>query len=684
MAFIGKSRYKWLGTLIFGFVVFLFACQLSQDQKVQNTISFNSIYDTLAQFDSVVIVLKAPDGHTLDIVFKGKVDDPKEIEKLTAPHWDGGMVIVSITGYDAGKVVYKTETPFNGNTNTKDSTHYFLVPNGGLSSLIRELVMIEGDSLPIPSITVAPANLLDKSLKITSSNSEVILLGSAYMKALKPGTADLVFKLNSDTSKSLSIHVSVLINGRIPESIALSAESLIVAVNGAPALLSVKASPTSASNAVTWLMNDGSIASVSSEGIVLGLKKGGTWLHVVSKEKPTVVDSAWIYVEDPKPVESVRFVNRSVDLFVNGAAESLYVVVLPALANPQVEFTVSDPAKIQVKDGRIIGLAEGLGWVFAKSKENPLKIDSLKVTIQTAEQIDSVRISPRTLKLFTGGEGVALTAKVYPPLSTQKVQWGTTAPSIATVDESGNALPLSPGKVKIFATSSADKLKFDTLEITVKRDPPILSVGQDTVVSVGQNVSFFPTVALQEYGVVTMFKYDLNGDNIWDDSSTSIKELSFKFDLEKEYRVRFYVRDTEKNDTIATKLVKAVKGPVVIIRSPLANSSFNRSVIDVVWSINGTDQDSLKKESLIHDGANIITRGSKDAAGTVFSSSITVFYDTLAPNKPLVHGPAATISTTPAWTWATGGSGGAGVFRIALDAEVYSGSAEIKDPTFND
>jgi hypothetical protein len=682
MTFISGSSFKRLAALFSGFVILLFACQVSQDEKDQETISFNSIYDTLAQFDSVVIVLKATDGHTLDIVFKGKVDDPKDIEQLPAPHWDGGIVIVSITGYDAGKPVYKTETPFNGATDTKDSTHYFLVPDGGLSSLISELVLIEGDSLLIPTITVTPANLIDKKVKVTSSNPEVIWLSSTYMKALRPGTADLVFKLVSDTSKSLSIHVAVQINSRIPESITLSADSLIVAANGGPAFLSVKASPSSASNAVTWIMKDGAIASISPEGMVLGLKSGGTWLHAVSKEKPSVLDSAWIAVENPKSVESVRFVSRSVDLYVGGAAESLYVVTLPALANPQVEFGVSDPVKIQIKDGRVTGLAEGLGWVVATSKENPLKNDTLNVVILPAQEIDSIRISPRTVHLFTGGTSVALAGKVYPPGSTQKVQWGSVAPSIATVDELGNAVSVAPGKVKIHATSAADKLKSDTIEITVKHDPPILSIGQDTVVPVGQAVSFLPTVASQEYGSVTMFKYDLNGDNVWDDSSTAIKQLTFKYDSEKEYRIRFYVRDTEKNDTIATKWVKAVKGPVVLIRSPLANSSFNKNTIDVSWSVNGTDQDSLKKETLTHEGANVIVRGVKDAAGTFFSTFITVYYDTIAPNRPMVHGPAATISTTPSWTWTTGGLGGAGVYRVALDLENYTNSVEIKDTEF--
>ena len=82
MRFEKKSAYKWIPILLSGLVLFLFACRLSQDEKVENTISFNSIYDALAAYDSVVITLKAPDGHTIDVVYRGKVEQQMTFNRI--------------------------------------------------------------------------------------------------------------------------------------------------------------------------------------------------------------------------------------------------------------------------------------------------------------------------------------------------------------------------------------------------------------------------------------------------------------------------------------------------------------------------------------------------------------------------------------------------------------------------
>jgi len=207
-------------------------------------------------------------------------------------------------------------------------------------------------------------------------------------------------------------------------------------------------------------------------------------------------------------------------------------------------------------------------------------------------------------------------------------------------------------------------------------DAPQVSVGQDTVVSLGQTLSFLPVVAPQEFGVVVQFKVDFDGNLTWDDSSATLKTVSYKFDVEKEYSVRFYVRDTEGNQTIVIKKVRAVKGPVVAIVSP-ANNSYSRiAVIAVKWTVNDVEQDSLKSATL-KDGANTITRTVKDAAGTPFSSSITVTLDSLAPNKPVVVGSSPT-SANPKWTWTSGGQGGSGDYRFHLGAEPTAADTETR------
>jgi hypothetical protein len=209
---------------------------------------------------------------------------------------------------------------------------------------------------------------------------------------------------------------------------------------------------------------------------------------------------------------------------------------------------------------------------------------------------------------------------------------------------------------------------------------PKLSVGRaDTNVALGASVGILPVVASQEYGLVTGFKWDIDGIPGWDDSSGAVKALEVKFDQEKEYVLRFYVRDTEGNEVIVTKKVRAVAGSVVNIISPLDGAYVNKAALLIVWTIDGVQQAS-GTGTVLKNGANVITRSAKDGTGRISYAAITVYLDSIPPAKPLVRMGGGIATALPTWTWAPGG-GGAGVFRVAVDSESFAGG-ELRDTAF--
>jgi hypothetical protein len=675
------SIFKRFSLLLVAVVMTFLACQLTQNGTTVDSLSFTNLYDSLAQYESVTIVIKAKDGTVMDTIYQGKVDTYAEIEKLRVKGWDGGEILVEIIGFNGGIAVYKVEKNFDGKTDRTNSTSIIFVPGTTLTSNPKDLLVFEGDSLLLPIITISPVNLSNKNLIWKSSNQTFVSISGKYVKGNKVGAADLTVALQVDTTRSFVFKVSVERNTKIPESLALSPETLFVATAGAAEHLSVVASPLSASHAVIWSILDPLIASVDSNGAVIGIKKGITVLKAVSKEKSSIFDTAVVVVSDPVPVEKIRYLKDSTEIFIRGAAEKLLVEVLPAKSNPAVDFIVTDPLKVELKNGSITGLIEGTTFVIVKSKENPLLMDTLSVRVSATQIVDSVRISPRALKLFTGGESGTLIGKVLPNSASSKIQWSSTNSDIASVDASGKVIPRSPGNIKIRAISLADSLKQDSIDVLVKRDPAQMTIGSDTVISVGQILAFLPVVPLQEYGVVVQFKWDLDGNLAWDDSSAAVKSVSYKFDTEKEYNVRFYVRDTEGNETIVAKKVRAVIGPRVNISSPTNNSYSRVASITVTWTVNDTAQILLTTETL-KDGPNTITRTVKDAAGTPFSTSVLVTLDSVSPNKPIVKGAALISNAQPTWTWASGGLGGNGTFRFALDIENFATAAEVKDTLY--
>jgi hypothetical protein len=675
------SIFKRFSLALVAAVMTFWACQLTQNGTTVDSLSFTNLYDSLTLYESVTIVIKAKDGTVMDTIYQGKVDTYAEIEKLRVKGWDGGEILVEIIGFNGGVAVYKVQKDFDGKTDRTNSTSIIFVPGTTLSSNPKDVLIFEGDSLLLPSITITPANLSNKRLIWKSSNQAVLVINDRYLKGMQVGLAELTVALQADTTRTFVFKVSVERNTKIPESLTLSAESLFVATAGAAEHLSVVASPFSASKAVTWTLLDPTLASVDSNGAVIGIKKGATVLKATSKKKSSIFDTAWVIISDPVPVEKVRFLKDSTEIFIRGAAEKLLVEVLPSKSNPAVEFVVIDPLKLRLTNGNITGLVEGSTSVIVKSKENPLLMDTLLVRVSATQIVDSVRISPRTLKLFTGGESATLIGKILPNSASSKIQWSSTNSDIASVDASGKVSPKTPGNIKIRAISLADSLKQDSIDVVVKHDPAQMTIGSDTVISVGQTLAFLPVVPLQEYGVVTQFKWDLDGNLVWDDSSATVKSVSYKFDTEKEYTVGFYVRDTEGNETVVTKKVRAVVGPRVNISSPTNNSYSRVAKITVTWTVNDTVQALLTTETL-KEGPNTITRTVKDAAGTPFSTSVVVTLDSMPPNKPVVKGSLLISNTQPTWIWQSGGLGGNGMFRFALDIENFATAPEVKDTLY--
>lgn len=492
----------------------LAACQLTKEEEVRNTLSFDSLYDSLSRFDSIQIEIRDTSGNLLDLIYAGKVDTLTEIEDLAAPHWDGGKALIVISGFRKGSPdpIYKIEKSFDGRTDVTESDRVLIHPD-----LIQSL------------------------------------------------------KLDRDT--------------------------LFLEEGGPPQAFGIAVTPPTARAEVVWRLADSTIAAPSPEGTFRGLKSGSTWVWVSSRFKPSVGDSALIVVSRP---------------------------ILPTT------------------------------------------------------HIERVEVSPDTLVLYKGGPGRTVTAKVHPDTAPSQVRWESTTPSVATVSQLGEVAPLQGGFTNIVAVSLADTSKRDTVQVSVKVDAPKLRVGADTVLTAGQSLAFTPAVT-QEYGLIVQFKWDLDGNLEWDDSSASLREVSFKYDQVKEHVARFQVRDSEGNLSLVSVKIQVVMAAAVVIHSPLNNLQTNNRVIAVAWSVDGVKQDSLLTE-ILRVGVNTISRSARDKAGSLFTASVTVILDTIPPSPPKLMGTSPT-NVQPIWNWSSGGGMGEYRFRIGA-GDFPSDAPTTRDTAF--
>ncbi len=690
-----KIRSWMLALLMTAFGLLFWSCNLMSPPTKQSA-SFLSLYDSIEALDSAIIVFKTEDGKLIDTVFNGRILNRADFQNLVVAGWDGGKAVIFITAYLAGNLAYSVEKHFDGATNTTGKTFVFVSPSVSLTTASQDIKMLEGDSIPLPSLLIKPPELSDKTLEWTLDHPELLTIGNNYLKALKSGTAILSAKLRSNPTKIMPFTIVISTNPDIPENIVLSADTLLLSVAGASGQLTAKATPSTASSDVNWIVLDGKIASVSTSGTVFGLQKGTTQLIAISKRNNTIRDSTWIIVSDPVLVTGLSFSMDSTTLFIGGAVESLVTTILPIQANQKVLYSVMDQAKVSLINGTIKGLAQGVTWVIATSEANPAKSDSLKVIVRALEHVEAVSISPRSLKLFIGGANGNVTGTVLPSTLTQKIQWASSNSAIASVDATGKVVPVTAGTAKIYAQSQADSSKRDSADVTVMRDSPQVSIGLDTVIQVGLTLTFLPVVAPQEYGVVTEFKWDLDGNLVWDSSATLIKSVSYKFDQEKEYIVRFYVRDTEGNETIVSKKVRTTKGPTVNFLTPQTSGTYltRFSTVDITGSSttpqgpgairkitytvggvvgplatnlasNSSGNWFIKGIPLVNNSSVDIKVIATDSFGIVGQSVLSVQMDSTPPIAPILSKPPSPKQTA-LWTWTPGG-GGNGSFQCQLD-----------------
>jgi hypothetical protein len=670
-----SNKVRWF---LIGLII-LAICSCFKDERIEPVFSFSSMADTLADFDSVVIVLQEAGGKPSQILFHGPVQFKSDLDEVAAPGYSGGEAIITLVGYSDGKVVYRIEKRFDGNETT--TTQAQVLPGDTLRADTATLVLALGRTALLPVVSVVPEALADKSLIWSTSDAGTVAVEGGRFRGISTGEAFLDAVLRADPEARVRFRVRVVAIDRIPDSLGLVPDSLTLAVRSAPVSLQLKIVPSGADGRVVWSTSDSQVVTVTQGGRIAAMGPGHAVVKAVSVLDDSVAASAKVDVREPEKVASVELALERLEIFTDGAPESLMVAVKPALANPKMEWQVRNPSLASVADGRVRGLSEGETRLVVRSAEDTTKADSLVLVVLARVRIDSVVIAPSdTLKLFTGGPMKPLAAKVFPDTAAGRVLWSSPVPAIAWADTLGQVTPVSPGKALIIAVSRADGARSDSVVVWVRRDMPRLDVGRpDTTLRVGATLVFHPK-APQDFGAIASFTWDLDSDGAPDGSDTSLPPVSRTYPSAGSFPAVFRVKDTEGNDTSVTVTVKVVSGPAIQFIEPKANAYTNQAVVDVLWTVNDTLQPPSKAR-LEKEGPNVIRRG-VTVNGTVHADSIVVYLDTQGPKAPVLSGSPWSNSLMPVWQWATGGGGGMGAYRCRLDNEDVTSAPEFQDTAY--
>ena len=159
-----------------------------------------------------------------------------------------------------------------------------------------------------------------------------------------------------------------------PTSITLNATDLTIAVFEKGQLSVRSVTPSDASKDVSWSSSDDTIATVSSFGVITGVKEGSCVITATSTRDSNIKATVNVKVNPPTQhdLESITFVSDKSSLKVGDVANITYAMSpTNAYPLPEISYVSSNEDIISVTDaGKVIALSAGNAYITITAKQN--------------------------------------------------------------------------------------------------------------------------------------------------------------------------------------------------------------------------------------------------------------------------------------------------------------------------
>ena len=310
--------------------------------------------------------------------------------------------------------------------------------------------------------TVLPSDARDQSVKWESSDPEKVTVDEyGNIKAIAIGSSTITATTNEG---GFTAKCKVVVSNSVIKvtGIEVNEESIEVG-SGKKERIKATITPSNATNTgLIWKSDDEKIATVSSTGLVTGVKKGSTTITVTTKdggfEKRIEVSVDEI---------SLKGISMQDELSIQiGKSEKLDVTFNP-VDYPEKELVwKSDDEKIATvdKNGKVNAKKIGKTTITATTKDGKKKA-TCRVTVAEKAEIN-IKLDKKELSL-DGGKSEYLNATITPnDDSTRGIAWSSSDTSVATVNN-GKVTAVGDGEATITVSSIVDRSKTATCKVRV-------------------------------------------------------------------------------------------------------------------------------------------------------------------------------------------------------------------------
>ncbi len=357
--------------------------------------------------------------------------------------------------------------------------------------------------------TVTPSGASDKRVTWVSYDETIATVSSSgKVKAVSPGTTTVRAKTrDGGFTAKCKVKVVIPVTG-----LSVSPTSLTV-VKGKTKTITAKVSPSSAADKrVTWVSYDESIATVSSSGVVKGVKAGSTTVRAKTRDGGFTAKCK-VKVKNPSVAVTGVSLDKTSATIGPGQALALVPKITPSNAtNKAVTWVSYDESVATVNAGVVKALKEGSTTVRVKTKDGGYTA-KCKITVKKVA-VTGVSVTPSSLTLEPG-DTAQLAANVKPANAYDKtVTWKSDDKTVATVTNKGVVKAVAEGTAKITVTTADGGF---TAKCSVTVVPSTQSVtkispeeGQD-LNSMGQVIKVKVKLSSANKDKAVTYKWTVNG-----------------------------------------------------------------------------------------------------------------------------------------------------------------------------
>ena len=298
-----------------------------------------------------------------------------------------------------------------------------------------------------------------------SSNENIVTVDQTGVVSAKAIGKATITVTTVTTGKSASCEVTVvgapITNVNIPTSVTVN--------KGATTKLSLTVEPTQYAGIVIWSSSDESVATVSEDGTVTGLKAGNTVITATSDTGKT--DTCTVTVKVP----STEIILSKTELTIEkGLTEKLIATLTPEDTTDTITWSSSNSSYASVaSDGTVTAKAVGSATITATTTSGKKAYCFVKI-IAANVPVTSVTLNNTEL-IMTKADTTQLTAEVLPSTATNKtLTWQTSDESVATVSNTGVVSAVGEGVAIITVTANNGMYHECVIKVVSASGPSII------------------------------------------------------------------------------------------------------------------------------------------------------------------------------------------------------------------